>query len=294
QVAAAFGQSAVVHQQVGDGHLARGARVVHREVRQVLSHRAVPAQLAGLDQPRQHRGGHGLGVGGDLEQRFRGDRIAAAGDDLAEAARIDDLAILDRPHRDAGKIVALGGRLDGGVEHRVGAGRRGGGERGSRGCRRTHEQEQCESETPLHGDYSVAAASAAATSMTRCQTRSRLPPQIFAMSASLKPRLRSSAVTLPVSVASIQPVTPPPPSKSAAMPTWSIPATFAMCSMWSTYSCTVASGCSRWILAMPSIIAGSASCLSLSYSSSPACRATSACSACSASARAGSCLTNSL
>src|SRR5690606_5554805 len=240
-------------------------------------------------------GGHRLGVGGDLEQRVRGDRITAAGDGLAEAARVDDLAVLDHPDRDAGQVVAFDGGFDGGVEHGVDAGGRGAvAGSGSRGCRRPHEQDQCEREQPLHGDYSVAVASAAATSMTSCHTRSRLPPQIFATSASLKPRLRSSAVTLPVSVASIQPVTPPPPSKSAAMPTWSMPATFAMCSMWSTYSCTVASGCSCWILAMPSIMAGSASCLSSSYSASPASFATSACSAFSAAARAGSCLTNSL
>src|SRR5690606_20322785 len=230
-------------------------------------------------QPRQHRRGHRLGVGGDLEQRCGGHRVTAAGDGLAEAARVDDLAVLDHADGDAGQVVAFDGGLDGGVEHGVDAGGRG---LRARGCRRSHHQAQCEREQPLHGGYSVAVAAAAATSMTCCQTLRMLPPQIFAMSASLKPRLRSSAVTLPVSVASIQPVTPPPPSKSAAMPTWSMPATFAMCSMWSTYSCTVASGCSCWILAMPSAMAGSASCLPSSYSASPASFATSACSAFSA------------
>src|SRR5690606_17635068 len=246
-------------------------------------------------QPRQHRRGHRLGVGGDLEQRCGGHRVTAAGDGLAEAARVDDLAVLDHPDRDAGQVVAFDGGLDGGVEHGVDAGGGGAVAGGvTRGCRRSHDQAQCEREQPFHGGYSVAVSSAAATSMTCCQTRSRLPPQILAMSASLKPRLRSSAVTLPVSVASIQPVTPPPPSKSAAMPTWSMPATLAMCSMWSTYSWTVASGCSCWILAMPSAMAGSESCLLSSYSASPASFATSACSAFSAAARAGSCLTNSL
>jgi hypothetical protein len=62
------------------------------------------------------------------------------------------------------------------------------------------------------------------------------------MSASLYPRWRRPAATLRVSVASIQPVTPPPPSKSEEMPTWSMPATFTMWSMWSRKSDSVARG----------------------------------------------------
>ena len=87
---------------------------------------------------------------------------------------------------------------------------------------------------------------------TSCQTRSRLPLQIFATSASPKPRRRSPSVTLRLCDASIQPVTAPPPSKSEAMPTWSMPAIFAMCSTWSRKSSSVASGCSASMRRMPS------------------------------------------
>src|SRR5690606_21141811 len=110
-----------------------------------------------------------------------------AGDGLAEAACVDDLAVLDHADGDARQVVAFDGGLDGGVEHGIDAG--GGGTvagDGSRGCRRSHHQAQCEREQPLHGGYSVAVAAAAATSMTCCQTLRMLPPQIFAMSASLK------------------------------------------------------------------------------------------------------------
>ena len=65
----ALAQAAVVDQQVAHLHLARDPRVVHAELRQLFDHRVVPAQLAGIDQSREHAGGHGLGVGGDLEQR---------------------------------------------------------------------------------------------------------------------------------------------------------------------------------------------------------------------------------
>src|SRR5690606_24103076 len=53
QVAAALGQAAVVHQQVTDRHRAGDLGVAHGEARQVLHHRVVPAQLAGLHQACQ-------------------------------------------------------------------------------------------------------------------------------------------------------------------------------------------------------------------------------------------------
>ena len=65
---------------------------------------------------------------------------------------------------------------------------------------------------------SAAAEAFAACSASR-HTRRRLPLQICAIWASLKPRRRSPAVTLRVSTASLQPRSAPPPSKSEAMPT---------------------------------------------------------------------------
>jgi len=53
-----------------------------------------------------------------------------------------------------------------------------------------------------------------------------LPPQIFAISLFEYPRRTSSAVTFNDSDALRQPSTPPPPSKSELMPTWSMPISF--------------------------------------------------------------------
>src|SRR5690606_34756507 len=166
-----------------------------------------------------------------------------AGDGFAIAAGKDHLAVLDHAQGEAGELVAGDGGAGDLVDLRgVDPFRR------CRGLRRSHKwgwqqggrQQQCGQQPALHCRGSAA-------SMAACQARSRLPLHSLAMSASLKPRRRSSAVTFGVSVASIQPVSPPPPSKSEAMPTWSMPATSTMCTMWSTYWATVASGCSRSI-----------------------------------------------
>ena len=77
---------AVVDQQIAHLHLARDPRVVHAELRQITRHRIVPAQLARIDQPREHAGRHRLAVRGDLEQRVGSDLLAGAGDEFASGA----------------------------------------------------------------------------------------------------------------------------------------------------------------------------------------------------------------
>ena len=181
QVAAAFRQAAVVHQQVADRHIPGHPRIVHRELRQVLHHRIVPAQPALLHQPRQHRAGHRLAVGSDLEQRLGGHRIAGAGHGFAETARVHHLAVLDHADRDAGQLVAFDGGAHHGIDRLRGRPRR------CFACMRNRreskpERKRCRCEL---ADHRAAACSRAASSITACQVRSRLPPRILPMSASL-------------------------------------------------------------------------------------------------------------
>ncbi len=111
QVAGAQPQAAVVDQQVADLHVARHPWVVHAERGQVPGYRIVPAQAPGLHQPRQHRRGHRLGVGGDLEQRVAIDMPSLAGDQLAAGGDVHHLAVLDHAHCQARQAVMLEGLL---------------------------------------------------------------------------------------------------------------------------------------------------------------------------------------
>src|SRR5215831_17185623 len=62
-----------------------------------------------------------------------------------------------------------------------------------------------------------------ATFSTSPQTRSKLPLHNLPICPSVYPRRTNSNVTLNASAALFQPSTPPPPSKSDEIPTWSIP-----------------------------------------------------------------------
>lgn len=61
-------------------------------------------------------------------------------------------------------------------------------------------------------------------------TRRKFPPHILAMSVSVNPCSSRRTVILMKSLSPLHPLTPPPPSKSEPMPTWSMPATSTMCS----------------------------------------------------------------
>ena len=110
QVAAAFGQTAVMHEQIADLHVRRHPRIVHAERRQVFRDRIVPAQLALLHQPREQRRCHRLRVRRDLEQRVVIHRLA--GGELADHVRVHDLAVLDESDGDAGQVIARDDGVD--------------------------------------------------------------------------------------------------------------------------------------------------------------------------------------
>jgi hypothetical protein len=105
-----------VDQQVAHLHLARDPGVVHAEIRQVFHDRIVPLELALVDEPSEHAGGHGLGVGGDLEQRVVVDRAAAAGDEFAGRADVGDLAVFHDTDRQAGQVVTNNSLIEGGIK----------------------------------------------------------------------------------------------------------------------------------------------------------------------------------
>ena len=79
---------------------------LHAELRQVTRDRIVPAQLARIDETREHAGRHRLAVGCDLEQRAAVDALAGAGDRLAGRACVDDLAVAHDAEREARQAVA--------------------------------------------------------------------------------------------------------------------------------------------------------------------------------------------
>ena len=125
QVAGAQAQAAVVDQQVAHLQVRGDPRIVHAQLRQVPDHRIVPAQAALVDQPRQHRGGHRLGIGGDLEQCVGRDRLAAAGGQFAAGLHRHHPTVLDHTHGQPGQIVMFerlvdqrGDRVAIGLRHR--------------------------------------------------------------------------------------------------------------------------------------------------------------------------------
>jgi hypothetical protein len=82
-----------------------GAGVRHAEVRHVSGHRFVEHDLALLDQ-LHHRGrNEGLRHGGQVEDRSRGDRLAASQPSGSEAGGVDDRALRDHAHGQAGQTV---------------------------------------------------------------------------------------------------------------------------------------------------------------------------------------------
>jgi hypothetical protein len=101
-----------VDQQVAHLDVAGDPGIGHAKLRQVPGHRVVPLELALVDQPRQQAGGHGLGVGSDLEQRVGIDPLATAGACLAGGAQIHDTAILHHRHGQAWQHVAGHGLVE--------------------------------------------------------------------------------------------------------------------------------------------------------------------------------------
>ena len=135
EVARAEPEAAPVDEEVADGHLARHVRVPHLEPGEVARDRAVPLELALLDEEAQGRGREDLGVGGDAEERLRVDRRRLA--ELADAVALgqDDLAVLDHGDghardleglHDLGHVGVEAGREDRGRGERGSFGRRGG------------------------------------------------------------------------------------------------------------------------------------------------------------------------
>ena len=169
QVAGAFGQAAAMHEQIADLHIRGDPRIVHAERRQEFRHRIVPTQLALLHQPRQQRGGHGLGVRGDLEQGLRIHRFARG--EIPERARVDHLAVVDNADGHAGQVIAR----DHSVDHAVVVGARirvGRGGRRSAHAKREHSSTKDGLGEMAHAtSHSCARCSPACISSKVCRRR---------------------------------------------------------------------------------------------------------------------------
>ena len=120
QIAAAFGQAAVVHEQVAHLHVLGDPGIEHAESRQVLGHRVIPAQLAGIDQAREQACRHGLAVRGDLEQGLARDLLARTRFAFTGCARVNDLAVVDDADGETGQVIALHDFIEGMINAFVG------------------------------------------------------------------------------------------------------------------------------------------------------------------------------